>query len=136
MTIPSSIATSTIKCLLVEAQPYIAQHGFKIEAIRAAISSGRVMNERGIPIKEEQIQSHFSSNSDLTKQLLSVFDQECLKASLNSLQSSSGSFQQTQKGHEQVEDQKRIEKVELLLAGKLLQSAPFRDQLVDVSDLK
>lgn len=113
--------STRIRQLITQAQPYIQQHGFTLQSVRAAITSGKVTIDN-----EEELSALFPSQSDLSRQMLMQFDKEGLNVASSSLLPS----KQSQQSNDQ-DDRRAIEKVELLLAGKLLHSVPYREHIVD-----
>lgn len=109
-----------IRQFITQAQPYIQQHGFTLQSIRAAITSGKITIEN-----EEELAILFPNQTELSKHFLTQFDKEGLKAASSSLLPS----KPIQSNND--EDKRALEKVELLLAGKLLHSVPYREHIVD-----
>lgn len=116
--------STRIRQFIIQAQPYIQQHGFTLQSIRAAISSGKVTINN-----KEELATLFPNQTELSKQLLTQFDKEGLKVASSSLLPSKPQGLNDEKSN--AEDKRAIEKVELLLAGKLLQSVSYREHIVD-----
>ena len=116
--------STRIRQFITQAQPYIQQHGFTVQSVRAAITSGKITIKN-----EEELTNLFPNQNDLSIQLLSQFDKEAFQVASTSLSTSKSI--QTDIKDEKARDKKAIENVELLLAGKLVHSVPFRDHLID-----
>ncbi|PWN37553.1 uncharacterized protein FA14DRAFT_176843 [Meira miltonrushii] len=116
--------STRIRQFITQAQPYIQQHGFTLRSIRAAITSGKITIDN-----EEELAVLFPNQIEISKQLLTQFDKEGLKVASSSLLPSESSHPDSEERN--AGDRRAIEQVELLLAGKLLHSVPFREHIVD-----
>lgn len=115
---------ATLHAVLRASRPFVAKHGFTLDAVRA----GQSVSQQSQPAVDVDVL--FSTPVEATERLLADFDRHGLESARTSLRPFPASSVQA---HRQQHDRQAAERAALLLAGKLLHSAHVRDQLTDVS---